>query len=110
MAKATRISKAGTAAVAVLVVALPLWMRAASADEPHPSFLGGSGSSPNSGQFAQKLVGSRPRYLGEQTARAVPLQSGRVSLPRGGLIRPKPPNIHTRPKKKSTTWWPFGRK
>jgi hypothetical protein len=27
-----------------------------------------------------------------------------------GMLHPKPPNIHTRPVKKKSAWWPFGGK
>lgn len=33
-----------------------------------------------------------------------------VTFPRGTAFRPTPPNIHTRPKKKKSSWWPFSRK
>jgi hypothetical protein len=33
-----------------------------------------------------------------------------VTLARKSGFRPTPPNIHTHPPKKSSSWWPFGHK
>jgi hypothetical protein len=40
---------------------------------------------------------------------ALPMHNS-IGFPRNSAFHPKAPNIHTRPKKKNTSWWPFGKK
>jgi hypothetical protein len=101
---------AWSVSVSVLMFAFPMTMRCARAGSSEaigtPTLI----ESARSGDVA-------PGRL------AVPIPSTKeppvwdVKLPKrtktglgGTLFRPKAPNIHTRPAKKKSSWWPFGKK
>jgi hypothetical protein len=53
-------------------------------------------------------VGHSSNDTSIQTVAIFPRKS--VTMARKSGFRPTPPNIHTRPPKKSSSWWPFGHK
>jgi hypothetical protein len=101
---------AWSVSVGVLMVAFPMTMRCARA-----------GSSEGIGS-PTLIESARPGDVAPGRF-AVPIPSTKeppvwdVKLPQrtrtglgGTLFRPTAPNIHTRPKKKKSSWWPFGKK
>ena len=101
---------AWTVSVGVLMFAFPMTMRCARA--------GGSEAI-----GTQTLIESASPGDAAAGRLAVPIPSRtespvlNVGIPKrtktglgGSLFRPKAPNIHTRPAKKKSSWWPFGRK
>jgi hypothetical protein len=97
----------------VLVVAFLIVTRSAVAEAPNA----GTSLTPIESASSGSLFGRLTAPLGAASSSAqTPIQTvaipphKSVSFPHTSMFRPKAPNIHTRPKKKSTSWWPFGKK
>jgi hypothetical protein len=97
-------------AAGVLVVAFLIATRSVVADTPNagvsitPIESAGSGSLFD--RFASPLGAGKSAPI--ETVAVMPRKS--VTFQRASMLHPKAPNIHTRPKKKSKMWWPFGKK
>jgi hypothetical protein len=102
--------------VGVLMIAFPISLRCARADAPIAKPLALSTDSARVSELSIERFAAPIRSIDSSSAGqpvwtvALP-KTTKVKLPRGSLIHPKAPNVHTRPKKKkSSSWWPFGRK
>jgi hypothetical protein len=60
-------------------------------------------------RFASPIGATKSTTDQTITTVAVPPRKS-INFQRASMFRPKAPNIHTRPKKKKTSWWPFGKK
>jgi hypothetical protein len=97
----------------VLVIALLIATRSAVAEAPSASLT------PIESASSGNLFGRLTSPLGAaHSSKDTPIQTVAVpprksiSFPRSSpsMLHPKAPNIHTRPKKQSKMWWPFGHK
>jgi hypothetical protein len=97
----------------VLTVAFLIASRSAVAEAPTASLR--PIESTNSGNLFDRLTSPlgaahSSKDTPIQTVAVPPRKS--ISFPRSSpsMLHPKAPNIHTRPKKQSKMWWPFGHK
>jgi hypothetical protein len=100
--------------VGVLMIAFPISLRCARADAPNAKpIASGTRSATVSDLSLERIAppsGSIHSSSGQPLWTVALPQFTKVGLSRGSFIHPNPPKIHTRPKKKKTSWWPFGRK
>jgi hypothetical protein len=96
------------------MIAFPISLRCALADAPNAKpIASGTGSATVSDLSLERIAppsGSIHSSSGQPLWTVALPQFTKVGLSRGSFIHPNPPKIHTRPKKKKTSWWPFGRK
>jgi hypothetical protein len=96
------------------MIAFPVSVRCALADAPHATpIAAGTDSAAVSDLSLERIAApswSNHSSSGQPIWTVALPQYTKVSVPRGSFMHPKPPKIHTRPKKKKTSWWPFGRK
>jgi hypothetical protein len=100
--------------VGVLMVAFPISVRCSLADVPNARPIAAKTGSATASELSLEHIAASIRSphssLSQPISTVAHSQYTKVGIPRGSLMHPKPPKIHTRPKKKKASWWPFGRK
>jgi hypothetical protein len=104
---------AWSSGVGVLVIAFLISTRSTMAATPdangNVSLIEKSARSTVSDRFTVPLGPVHSSSAEPMLTVAVP-KIHRIGIPRNSMLHPKVPNIHTRPKKKNNSWWPFGKK
>jgi hypothetical protein len=97
----------------VLMVAFPMSTRCALANPPNASV----NASPIESAKAADVMPDRvaapiasARSSSNQSIWTVGFMQKKKGSYSHGMLHPKAPNIHTRPVKKKSAWWPFGGK
>jgi hypothetical protein len=97
-----------TISAAILMVAFPMSLRNVRADV---SLLDSAKSTGVLGNGVAATIGAARSTSNPPIVSVALPQKKTLTFPRtGNIFRPKAPNIHTHPKKKSSSWWPFGKK
>jgi hypothetical protein len=95
--------------VSVVVVAFLIGMRCARGEAPSAEMSIKPIESATPANFISRLVSPHSSTDSSiQTVAILPRKS--VNFPKSSLFRPKAPNIHAHPPKKSKMWYPFGHK
>jgi hypothetical protein len=100
--------------VGVLMIAFPMSMRYVLADTSTAKPIASDVDSARVSDLSLDSIAAPIRSIhsspGQPFSTVALPKTTKAKLPRGSLFHPKAPNVHTRPKKKKSSFWPFGRK
>jgi hypothetical protein len=96
--------------VGVLVIAFPITVRSVLAEAPIAAPIASATKSATISDLWLDRNSGTLSHSGQPVSTVALPHTTKVGFPKGSMIHPKPPKIHTRPKKKKGGFWPFGRK